>query len=152
MSADLQRPTDLLRGPLFAFALFKTEADRFLWYARYHHIVIDGLSRSLIARRVADVARSSGRVWAGHRKGVGSSRGLCAFAAAGGASRPIPGVPLEALHSLDEKIAVLDVEISRRAEEDEDARGLKTVPGICPVTAAAISASQTLARGRDFVA
>ena len=55
MSADLQRPTDLLRGPLFAFALFKAEADRFLWYARYHHIVIDGLSRSLIARRVADV-------------------------------------------------------------------------------------------------
>ena len=55
MSADLQRPTDLLRGPLFAFALFKTEVDRFLWYARYHHIVIDGLSRSLVARRVADV-------------------------------------------------------------------------------------------------
>ena len=55
MRADLQRPTDLLRGPLFAFALFKAEADRFLWYARYHHIVIDGLSRSLIARRVADV-------------------------------------------------------------------------------------------------
>ena len=55
MRADLQRPTDLLRDPLFAFALFKAKADRFLWYARYHHIVIDGLSASLIARRVADV-------------------------------------------------------------------------------------------------
>jgi nonribosomal peptide synthetase DhbF len=54
MRADLQRPTDLLRDPLFAFALFKAKADRFLWYARYHHIVIDGLSASLIARRVAD--------------------------------------------------------------------------------------------------
>ena len=55
MCADLQRQTDLLRDPLFAFALFKAKADRFLWYARYHHIVIDGLSASLIARRVADV-------------------------------------------------------------------------------------------------
>jgi transposase len=35
---------------------------------------------------------------------------------------------------------VLDVEISRRAEEDEDARRLKTIPGIGPITAAAISA------------
>lgn len=37
------------------------------------------------------------------------------------AVRPILGVLIEALHSLNEKIAVLDVEISRRAEEDEDA-------------------------------
>jgi transposase len=72
------------------------------------------------------------------------------------AVRPILGVLIEALHSLDEKIAVLDVEISRRAEEDEDARRLKTIPGIGPVTAAAISAlappAQTFARGRDFAA
>jgi transposase len=70
--------------------------------------------------------------------------------------RPILGVLIEALHSLDEKIAVLDAEISRRAEEDEDARRLKTIPGIGPVTAAAISAlappAQTFARGRDFAA
>jgi len=70
--------------------------------------------------------------------------------------RPILGVLIEALRSLDEKIAVLDVEISRRAEEDEDARRLKTIPGIGPVTAAAISAlappAQTFARGRDFAA
>jgi transposase len=51
---------------------------------------------------------------------------------------------------LDEKIAVLDVEISRRAEEDEDARRLKTIPGIGPVTAAAISATK-LAVQRDAV-
>jgi transposase len=36
---------------------------------------------------------------------------------------------IEALRSLDEKIVVLDVEILRRAEEDEDARRLKTIPG-----------------------
>jgi transposase len=72
------------------------------------------------------------------------------------AVRPILGVLIEALHSLDEKIAVLDAEVSRRSEEDEDARRLKTIPGIGPVTAAAISAlappAQTFARGRDFAA
>jgi len=55
MSTDRKRPADLLRGPLFAFALFKISADRFFWYARYHHVLLDGLSRSLIARRVADI-------------------------------------------------------------------------------------------------
>ena len=44
--------------------------------------------------------------------------------------RPIFGVLIEALHSLDDKIVVLDAEIPCRAEEDEDARRLKTIPGI----------------------
>jgi transposase len=48
------------------------------------------------------------------------------------AVRPILGVLIEALHALDENIAVLDVEISRRAEEDEDARRLKTIPVLAP--------------------
>lgn len=69
---------------------------------------------------------------------------------------PIFDVLIEALRSLNEKIVVLDAEISRRAEEDEDARRLKTIPGIGPVTAAAISAlappAQTFVRGRDFAA
>ena len=34
MDADRARPIDLLRGPLFAYALFKAAADRFYWYAR----------------------------------------------------------------------------------------------------------------------
>ena len=50
-------------------------------------------------------------------------------------ARPVLGVLVETLQSLDEKIAVLDAEIARRAEEDEDARRLKTIPGIGPVTA-----------------
>ena len=66
------------------------------------------------------------------------------------AVRPILGVLIEALQSLDEKIAVLDVEISRRAEEDEDARRLKTIPGV-PRHGRAPPA-QTFARGRDFAA
>jgi transposase len=51
---------------------------------------------------------------------------------------------------------MLDVEIARRAEEDEDACRLKTIPGIGPVTAAAISAlappPQSFVRARDFAA
>ena len=55
MKADLAQPIELSTGPLFGFALFKTSADQFLWYARYHHVVMDGFAMSLVARRVADV-------------------------------------------------------------------------------------------------
>ena len=55
MRADLARPIDPTSEPLFGFALFKVSADRFFWYARYHHIVMDGLSMALVARRLADV-------------------------------------------------------------------------------------------------
>src|SRR3981081_1054972 len=54
MRADLAKPVDLMRGPLFAYALFKAAADRFFWYSRYHHIVMDGFGFALVAKRVAD--------------------------------------------------------------------------------------------------
>jgi nonribosomal peptide synthetase DhbF len=53
MREELATPVDLTRGPLFCQALFKIAPDRFLWYQRVHHIVVDGFSMSLIARRVA---------------------------------------------------------------------------------------------------
>ncbi|MCX5202721.1 amino acid adenylation domain-containing protein [Streptomyces sp. NBC_00237] len=53
MRAELATPVDLLRGPLFRQALFRIAPDRFLWYQRVHHIVVDGFSMSLLARRVA---------------------------------------------------------------------------------------------------
>src|SRR5262249_37617856 len=55
MQADLARVVDLAEGPWFRFALFKASHDRFCWSARYHHIVMDGLSMWLFARRVAHV-------------------------------------------------------------------------------------------------
>ncbi|HMF05412.1 MAG TPA: condensation domain-containing protein [Methylocella sp.] len=55
MKADLLRPVDLNTWPLFAFALFKTAADNFLWYQRFHHIVMDGFSRAIFAQRVAKI-------------------------------------------------------------------------------------------------
>ncbi|MFE4397809.1 MULTISPECIES: non-ribosomal peptide synthetase [Streptomycetaceae] len=53
MRADLSTPLGLTRDPLFRQALFAVAPDRFLWYQRVHHIVVDGFSMSLIARRVA---------------------------------------------------------------------------------------------------
>lgn len=55
MRADYGQPTDLLHGPLFGYALLKVAPDRFLWYQRNHHIVIDGTGRTLIAHRMAQV-------------------------------------------------------------------------------------------------
>jgi nonribosomal peptide synthetase DhbF len=55
MKTDLAQPVDLLSGPLWKFALFKAAADRFFWYQRSHHIIMDGFGASLFARRVADV-------------------------------------------------------------------------------------------------
>ncbi|MFJ4966505.1 amino acid adenylation domain-containing protein [Streptomyces sp. NPDC088729] len=53
--ADIARPVDLTRGPLFGHALFRLAADRFLWYHRVHHIALDGFGLALFARRAADV-------------------------------------------------------------------------------------------------
>ncbi|MFJ6140305.1 amino acid adenylation domain-containing protein [Kitasatospora sp. NPDC092286] len=53
MRTDLATPVGLTRDPLFRQALFRIAPDRFLWYQRVHHIVVDGFSMSLIARRVA---------------------------------------------------------------------------------------------------
>ncbi|OXY92785.1 non-ribosomal peptide synthetase [Streptomyces diastatochromogenes] len=55
MAADMARPVDLTRGPVFGHALLKTGSDRYLWYHRVHHIALDGFGLSLVARRVAQV-------------------------------------------------------------------------------------------------
>ncbi len=55
MRADLAVPVDPMRDPLFRFALFQEADDRFLWFYRYHHVVVDGYTVAMVARRVADV-------------------------------------------------------------------------------------------------
>ncbi|MBG9794155.1 diguanylate cyclase [Paenibacillus dendritiformis] len=55
MKQDLAQPADLGRGPLFTEALFKLGPDRFYWYQRIHHIVIDGYGFSLLTRRTAQI-------------------------------------------------------------------------------------------------
>lgn len=55
MQADLAKPRDLIGGPLFAYVLFRAGSNRFFWYQRNHHPIIDGFGGGLIARRLADV-------------------------------------------------------------------------------------------------
>ena len=55
MKSDLGQPIDLSREQLFAFALFKASPDRFFWYARYHHVIMDACGMWLVARRVAQL-------------------------------------------------------------------------------------------------
>jgi nonribosomal peptide synthetase DhbF len=55
MKDDLMGPVDVTHRPLFAFALFKAASDRYFWYQRFHHIVMDGFSRAIFAQRVAEV-------------------------------------------------------------------------------------------------
>ncbi|MGZ3315663.1 MAG: IS110 family RNA-guided transposase [Caulobacteraceae bacterium] len=63
---------------------------------------------------------------------------------------------VHAMWALDEQIAGLDREIALRAKEDEAARRLMTIPGVGPVTAAALAAlapdPQAFRCGRDFSA
>ncbi|QKW29935.1 amino acid adenylation domain-containing protein [Streptomyces seoulensis] len=55
MRADLAEPFDLAAGPLFQHALFRVGDERWLWYQRIHHLVMDGYGYSLLVRRTAEV-------------------------------------------------------------------------------------------------
>ncbi|MEU5210162.1 amino acid adenylation domain-containing protein [Streptomyces sp. NPDC020742] len=55
MRADLARPLDLARGPLFSYALFTLGPERSIWYLSAHHAIADGHTGALIAQRVADL-------------------------------------------------------------------------------------------------
>ncbi|MEU8709711.1 amino acid adenylation domain-containing protein [Streptomyces sp. NPDC048565] len=55
MRADLAEPFDLASGPLFRHALFRVGEERWLWYQRIHHLVMDGYGYSLLVRRTAEV-------------------------------------------------------------------------------------------------
>ncbi|MGV9270946.1 amino acid adenylation domain-containing protein [Kitasatospora sp. NPDC003701] len=55
MHAEHTRAIDPRTDPLFRFALIRTADDRHVWYQRYHHLLVDGLSIVLIERRVAEL-------------------------------------------------------------------------------------------------
>jgi len=71
-------------------------------------------------------------------------------------ARQILRVLVEQMRSLDQKVALLDREIARRAKEDTEAKRLMTIPGVGPITATALAAlappAQIFKRGRDFAA
>ncbi|MEV5378992.1 amino acid adenylation domain-containing protein [Streptomyces nondiastaticus] len=61
MEADLARPLDLSSVPLFTCALFHAAPDRFFWYQRVHHLVMDGFGAALVIRRLCDIYTSLSR-------------------------------------------------------------------------------------------
>jgi len=72
------------------------------------------------------------------------------------AVRDLARLLLGQIADLSEMIAGLDNELRRRAGTDETARRLTTIPGIGPITAAAIMTfappMETFSKGRDFAA
>jgi enterobactin synthetase component F len=55
MRADLATPFDLTgAGPLFKQVLLRTGDERWLWYQRIHHLVMDGYGYTLLGRRTAE--------------------------------------------------------------------------------------------------
>lgn len=94
-------------------------------------------------------------------KGTGHVATLARLIEAPDGQLPASAVPvfklmLGSLAELDRQIAVLDVEIARRAKQDPVARRLMTIPGIGPIAATAIAAlappPETFRKGRDFAA
>lgn len=59
MMDELLQPVDVAVDPLWCCALFKIAEDRYFWYHRSHHIVLDGFSAGLLSRRVAELYNAS---------------------------------------------------------------------------------------------
>ena len=55
MRTDTVQPLDLITGPLYAFGLFRCGPEQFLWYQRYHHLIMDAYGVSLISLRLGEI-------------------------------------------------------------------------------------------------
>ncbi len=49
------QPFDLFERPLFNFALLKIDEDCFFGFGKYHHLIVDGWSISLITQSLAQI-------------------------------------------------------------------------------------------------
>ncbi|MEU4425280.1 condensation domain-containing protein, partial [Actinoplanes sp. NPDC024001] len=67
MRADVRHRMELIDAAMYRHVLYVLGPDRFLWYQRLHHLVVDGYSLALFVSAVADAydALSSGRTPAG---------------------------------------------------------------------------------------
>lgn len=55
---DIDLASDLRAGsgaPLYRHVVMRLADDRWFWYQRYHHLLVDGFSFTAIARRVAAI-------------------------------------------------------------------------------------------------
>ncbi|GGZ02130.1 non-ribosomal peptide synthetase [Streptomyces avidinii] len=55
MRAELARPTDLTTGDVCRFLLVRTGPVTYRWMQGYHHLVADGVTGPMLARRTAEV-------------------------------------------------------------------------------------------------
>ncbi|MFI6218912.1 amino acid adenylation domain-containing protein [Nocardia salmonicida] len=55
MRADYTSPVDLLHSPLLRMAVLRLSDDRWFWYLRAHHIVMDGFGAMVGIQRVAQL-------------------------------------------------------------------------------------------------
>ncbi|MGB3439751.1 MAG: amino acid adenylation domain-containing protein [Actinophytocola sp.] len=55
MRAELARPADPAREPVFVPTLYRLGARRHRWFVRCHHIAVDGYSYPLVLRRTAEI-------------------------------------------------------------------------------------------------
>ncbi|MGC9441182.1 amino acid adenylation domain-containing protein [Streptomyces sp. WG5] len=76
MLERVRTPVDLASGPLFTFGLVKLADDRYTWFSRVHHVLVDGYSWSLIVSRVAAVYSALAAGEEPAPAGFGSLRGL----------------------------------------------------------------------------
>ncbi|MBM9623345.1 amino acid adenylation domain-containing protein [Streptomyces zhihengii] len=53
--AERDRPLDLAGEPPHAHALIRVADDHVLWYQRYHHIAVDGVTVALVTRRAGEL-------------------------------------------------------------------------------------------------
>jgi len=54
MQTDSATPTNLAEGPIAAFTLFILGPEHYYFYARIHHLAIDGYGMTLITNRIAE--------------------------------------------------------------------------------------------------
>ncbi|MFB7297189.1 amino acid adenylation domain-containing protein [Streptomyces rubiginosohelvolus] len=55
MEQERSTPVDIERGPLYRHALLRTGDQRWLWYHRCHHILLDAYGYARLAERVAEL-------------------------------------------------------------------------------------------------
>lgn len=144
MRADMAQPFDLHRGPFFVYALFKTEPAEFLWYVRYHHLVMDAYGASLIARRVAEVYSALAAGSNADFSPLGSLAGLVEEDAAYRASGQFKSDRQYWLDSMPDCPEPLSLSIRTPAVPDQYLRQTANLPS------AAVEQLQHLARRMDL--
>src|SRR6266487_4120129 len=72
MAEDQSRAVDIVADPLSADILFKISGEHFIWYSRFHHILLDWFGFALLRSRVADIYNAQAHGLPSARGALGS--------------------------------------------------------------------------------